>query len=317
VGWVEDAGSVSLAARSENVAESGRSAPDAWRGRVCCCMGAGKQGRGGVMGPQSAPRLRGEGVVVRYGRRSVLEGVSLEVKAGELVVVLGPNGAGKSSLVKALSGTLPLAAGRVLLEGDDLAGLARRDVARRVTVVPQHTEVAMGFRVRDVVAMGRAPFQGALLLPSADDRAALDHALDCCSLGDLADRRVDELSGGEQRRVAIARALCQGSPTLLLDEPGAHLDLRHAHALHELLRAEISARSLACVLIAHDLNVAAQYADRVLLLAGGRVVADGSVPDVMTYAKLKDIFGVDLYVGVNEIDGSRYFLPMRGRGGGA
>jgi iron complex transport system ATP-binding protein len=124
---------------------------------------------------------------------------------------------------------------------------------------------------------------------------------------------VAELSGGEQKRVAIARALAQEAQVLILDEPGAHLDIRHSIEVHEVVRREVAERRLACVAVLHDLNAAAQYADRVALLNAGRLVAHGTVEEVMTYRRLKDVFEAELYVGVNELDGSRYFLPVRGR----
>jgi iron complex transport system ATP-binding protein len=256
--------------------------------------------------------LVARGVTVDYPDRGrVLEGVDLEVRPGELVAVLGPNGAGKSTLLRALAGTAVLAAGEVLLEGRALRSLARADIARDVAVVPQLVDVALGFRVDEVVAMGRAPHQGSLLVPSSDDRRRVTEALARCDLEGLAHRPVDRLSGGEQRRVAIARALCQGGRVLLLDEPTAYLDIRHARDLYELLRREVDERGLACLTILHDLNAAAQYADRVVLLADGRVVASGPVEEVMTYVRLKEVFDAELYVGVNEVEGTRYFVPMR------
>lgn len=248
-----------------------------------------------------------------YGAVNALSGVSLTVRSGELCAVLGPNGAGKSTLVKLLSGALRLQRGRALLFGKELATLDRREVARLVAVVPQHVEVAFGFTTREIVMMGRAPHQGAWMRASSADRIAVDRAIDACALGPLAARPVAELSGGEQKRVAIARALAQEAPVLLLDEAGAHLDVRHTIAVHELVRREIARRSIACVAVLHDLNVAARYADRVALLKEGRVVAEGTIEEVMTYRRLKDVFEADLYVGVNEIDDARYFVPMRPR----
>ena len=251
-----------------------------------------------------------------YGGEDVLREVSLRVEGGQLCVILGPNGAGKSTLVRLLSGALPPRVGRVVLGGDDIAGLDRRAIARRVAVVPQSVEVALGFSVREVVAMGRAPHQGAWMSASAADDAAVDRAVEACELGALAGRPVAALSGGEQKRVAIARALAQEAPILLLDEAAAHLDVRHSIAVHELLRRELSRRDLACIAVLHDLNAAARYADRVALLKDGRLVAEGTVPEVMTYRRLRDVFETDLYVGVNELDDTRYFLPFRPRARG-
>jgi iron complex transport system ATP-binding protein len=256
--------------------------------------------------------IRVRGVSAGYERGSdALQDVDLDVAAGELCAVLGPNGAGKSTLVRVIAGTLRPRTGAVSVFGEPLADLDRAGLARRIAVVHQSADAALGFTVREVVAMGRAPHQGGWMRASADDDAKVEHALEACELDSLADRPVSALSGGEQKRVAIARALAQEGKVLLLDEAGAHLDVRHAIAVHELVRREVAARGLACVAVLHDLNAAAQYADRVVLLKAGRVVAAGTVPEVMTYRRLKDVFETELYVGVNELDDTRYFLPVR------
>jgi iron complex transport system ATP-binding protein len=250
-------------------------------------------------------------VFAGYGETDALAGVSLRVEPGELCAVLGPNGAGKSTLVKLLSGILRPRRGSVSIVGNDLASLDRRALARLVAVVPQHVEVALGFSVRDVVMMGRAPHQGAWMNVAAADSDAVARALEACDLVELGDRPVAALSGGEQKRVAIARALAQEGRVLVLDEAGAHLDIRHNIAVHEVVRRELSRRGLACIAVLHDLNAAAQYADHIALLKGGQMVAQGTVEEVMTYRRLKEVFEAELYVGVNELDGARYFLPVR------
>jgi iron complex transport system ATP-binding protein len=245
--------------------------------------------------------------------RPLLDGVEFAVENGQICAVLGPNGAGKSTLLRVLSGLLAPTRGRVEIDGVDLATLDRRSIARRIAVVHQHVEVAMGFTVREVVAMGRAPHQAGWMRPTARDDEVVARALATCELDALATRPVAELSGGEQKRVAIARALAQEAQILLLDEPGAHLDVRHLVAVHELIRSEVAARKLACVAVLHDMNLAAEYADRVALLKDGRLLAHGTVPQVMTYRRLKEVFETELWVGVNELDGARYFLPVRPR----
>jgi iron complex transport system ATP-binding protein len=243
--------------------------------------------------------------------KPTLRGVSLQVEAGTLCAVLGPNGAGKSTLVRVLSGLLPVQRGEVRILGDNLASLDRVAAARRVAVVAQSASVALGFTVEEVVMMGRAPHQSAWMEPSAADGAAVERALQACELDELRHRPVEALSGGEQKRVAIARALAQEARVLILDEAGAHLDVRHLVAMHELVRREVAERKLACIAVMHDLNLAAQYADKVVLFRAGRLVAEGTVPEVMTYRRLKEAFEAELYVGVNELDGTRYFLPVR------
>jgi iron complex transport system ATP-binding protein len=245
--------------------------------------------------------------------KSQLEHVDLTVGAGELVCVLGPNGAGKTTLVRVASGLLGVTAGEVRLLGADVASLARTAVARSLAVVEQQQELTMGFTVHDVVSMGRAPHQGAWMRPSAQDEAIIGEALVRCDLVALARRPAHALSGGEQKRVAIARALVQEPKVLLLDEPGAFLDVRHQLELYELLASEVKGRELACLVVMHDLNVAAQFADRIVLMKNGRVVAAGAVDEVMTWKTLKETFDADLYCGVNDLTGARFFLPMRAK----
>lgn len=246
--------------------------------------------------------------------RFQLSDVDATLRAGELCAVLGPNGAGKSTLGRVVAGVLSPFRGRVLLFGEDVRRLDRGAVARHIAVVPQHSEVALGFTVREVIAMGRAPRQGAWLRSSAADDRAVERALSVSELEHLAERPVAELSGGEQKRVHIARALAQAAPILLLDEAAAHLDVRHGIATYELVRAEVTARNIACLAVMHDLNAAAQYADRVILLEEGRVVADGSVDEVMTAARLERAFAARIHAGVVEDGGAaagrRYFLPI-------
>ena len=236
---------------------------------------------------------------------------ALRLDRAAVTAVLGPNGAGKSTLVKLLTGLLHPAKGSVLLYGKDMSTLGRREIARRIAVVPQSVQIAFDFRVRDVVMMGRAPRQGAMMIPSEQDWKVVRRVLERTDLVGLADRNVQELSGGEQMRVAIARALAQAPDILVLDEATAHLDVTHSVALHALVRREVQERGLVCVAVLHDLNEAAQNADHVILLQDGRIVAQGNVDAVMTYRMLRHVFGVDLYVGVNELDGTRYFVPMR------
>lgn len=247
------------------------------------------------------------------GSAGELRGVDLHVAGGEIVCVLGPNGAGKTTLVRVASGLLAPWQGEVRLLGEPLAGRTRADVARVLAVVEQMQDIAGNFSVREVVAMGRAPHQGTWMRSSTEDERIVEEAIVRCDLRDLASRPARALSGGEQKRVAVARALAQEPRVLLLDEPGAFLDVRHQLDLYELLAAEVKARSMACLVVMHDLNIAAQFADRVVLMKSGRVVASGGVGEVMTWKTLKETFDADLYCGVNDLTGARFFLPMRAR----
>jgi len=258
----------------------------------------------------SPPALEAEAVTAGYPDRPVLADVSLRVAAGELLAVLGPNGAGKSTLVRVLTGTLDLGSGHVRVRGRPIDELGRGEIARELAVVPQESDVAFGFSVRQVVMMGRAPHQSGLLLASAEDEEAVDEALERCELQALANRPVTELSGGERRRVTIARAFAQRTPILVLDEPAAHLDVRHAAIVGELARQAVDDREVACVAIMHDLGAAARWADRVALMKDGRIRAQGPPAEVLTAELLEETFGLPIRVGTDAESGERYFLPF-------
>jgi len=265
---------------------------------------------------ENGPVVEVRDATARYehaGTRYSLLDASVDARPGEILTVLGPNGAGKSTLMRVMAGSLVPEKGSVQLFGAPMTELARREVARKVAVVPQLGEVAFGFSVREVVLMGRAPHQGAWMTPAPSDLEVVKDAIERCDLVGLEDRSVAELSGGEQKRVAIARAIAQQPRLMLLDEPGAFLDVRHQIALCDLLAELAAASNVAIVCVMHDLNVAAQYASRVVLMKGGRVLGVGTVEEVMTYRKLHEAFDADLYCGVNDLTGDRFFLPMRGK----
>jgi iron complex transport system ATP-binding protein len=242
-----------------------------------------------------------------------LRQASLELREGEIVSVLGPNGAGKSTFLRVAAGALEPFEGEALLLGRPMRALDRRWIARHVAVVGQAEKVAFGFTVREVVAMGRAPHQGGWMRASERDRGVVERAIERCDLAPVADRPAQELSGGEQKRVAIARALAQEPRVLLLDEPSAFLDVRHQVELYELLSSEAARSLLACIVVVHDFNVAAQYASRVALMKAGAIIALGSAADVMTEDRLREVFDVDLQVGALDGSGDRFFLPLRKR----
>jgi iron complex transport system ATP-binding protein len=255
--------------------------------------------------------LRAVGATAGYGATDVLRGVDLNVRRGVLTAVLGPNGAGKSTLVKVLAGALALRDGKIELDGAPLASLERSEIARKIAVSHQHTDVALGFRVRDVVAMGRAPHQGRWMRERAADREAIDEALSGCDLTDLADRPVESLSGGERRRVALARAFAQRAEVIILDEPTAHLDVRHAlDALH-LVRREVDERNVAGVVVLHDLNLAASHADAIVLLRAGKVAAVGTPSDVIRKDVLEAVFEAPLVVGEHPDLPGAFVVPGR------
>jgi iron complex transport system ATP-binding protein len=254
--------------------------------------------------------LEARSLTVSYGAREVLRDVDLDVKAGEIVAIVGANGAGKTTLLRALAGTLPTSGGEVLLEGRSIATFSRNEIAKRIAVVPQDLPAASGFTVRDVIAMGRSPHQGAWMRPSPRDRELVDEALLRTRLVELAGRPFDALSGGERKRATIAQALAQTPRVLLLDEPSAFLDLRHALDVFDLAREE-AARGVAIVAIVHDLSLASRYSDRVALVAGGRLAAFGSPGDVLDETNLLRAFGVRIRRMHDPETGADAFAPVR------
>lgn len=228
------------------------------------------------------------------GRRPVLDGVDLRVSRGELLAVLGSNGSGKTTLLRVLAGTLRPTSGAVHLFGRPIERWSRVEIARRVAVLPQSLELPAGFRVADVVAMGRIPHARGAFGAGPDDERAVEMALRDAGASELVRRPVTELSGGERQRVLIAMALAQEPAILLLDEPTLHLDLAHQLELVRALQRLRHARHVAVVAVLHDLNLAADYADRCVLLDGGRLVPAGSATQAIDPQLARRAFGVPI-----------------------
>lgn len=253
--------------------------------------------------PARGPAIAVEAVSFGYPGRTVLTDVDLRVEAGELVALIGLNGCGKSTLLRLAAGLLRPSAGRVVLEGDDLARLSRRATARRVALLHQSSSAVPGMTVRQLVKQGRYAARGPLgmLRDGNDDVCA--RALADVGVADWSDRMVDSLSGGERQRVRLAMSLAQDTGVLLLDEPTTYLDLRHQLEVLQTvvrLRAE---RSLTVVMVLHDLGHAARFADRVVALRGGRVAADGPPGRIVTPELLAGVLGVAGRVGRDPVGG--------------
>jgi iron complex transport system ATP-binding protein len=245
-----------------------------------------------------------------YGGRSVLDGLDLRIARGELLAILGVNGSGKTTVVRLLAGTLRPSTGSVTVLGRPVAAFDRRELARRVAVLPQSLELPSGFRVAEVVEMGRTPHARSRFGATADDEAAVERALIDAGALDLAERPVEELSGGERQRVMVAMALAQEPELLLLDEPTVHLDLGHQVALLDTIERQRRNRGLTVLAVLHDLALAARYASRVALLDGGRIVAAGPPNEVLRPPILSATFGVGLDEALTA-DGSRHLVLRR------
>ncbi|HEV2295103.1 MAG TPA: ABC transporter ATP-binding protein [Tepidisphaeraceae bacterium] len=237
------------------------------------------------------PLLNATGVCFAYAERPVLRDVRLALAAGEVVALIGPNGSGKSTLIRALLGHLP-ASGEVTWDGRPMPAWRRRDLARFVAYLPQAPAFDAQQRVADVLRMGRAPYWGAFGIESPQDIEVVRRVIDELHLGEWTTRRMDEISGGQRQLVYVARALIQEPRALLLDEPNTYLDLRHQVELGQLMRRLARERSLGLLVASHDLNLAAAFADRLMLLHEGTVAADGSPEVVLDPELLTRVYGV-------------------------
>ena len=237
--------------------------------------------------------LRLDRAGTRVQERWLVRGVSIDVAPGRLTAVVGPNGSGKSTVLRLLAGLRRPLEGRVTLDGEAIDALPRRAFARRVTFVPQNPRIDVPFTVRDIVNMGRHPHLGRFDAPGPRDREAVDAAMARVDVAQLAQRRVNELSGGEFQRVIIARSLATEAEVLILDEPTASLDPDHALAMHELLR-DLSAEGKAVALALHDLNAALRWADDAALLEEGHLRARGPTGEVLASELLGPVFDVEI-----------------------
>jgi len=240
----------------------------------------------------------------------VLDGIDLSVVAGEMVALLGPNGSGKTTLIKLVSGVLKPGQGKVRLDGASLSRLSRRSIARTIAVVPQQFHIAFAFTVAEVVMLGRIPFLKAFAEEREIDKQTVADALELVGISELRGRRFDELSGGERQKVILAMALAQQPELMLLDEPTTHLDIAHQVEILELVRSLNRERGLTVIAAMHDLNLASLYFDRLVLLKEGRVCADGAPQQVLTEARIREVFSAVVGVEPHPITGVPHIVVM-------
>lgn len=254
--------------------------------------------------------LVADGVTLGYGDRVIVDGLELHVPAGRITTIVGANACGKSTLLKSMARLLTPAAGSVLLDGKSIHRLPTRQVARILGLLPQSPIAPDGIAVSDLVSRGRHPHQGALARWTRADDEAVSRALDATGTAHLADRAVDELSGGQRQRVWIAMALAQETDVLLLDEPTTFLDISHQIDVLDLLTDLNRERGTTVVMVLHDLNLAARYADHLVAMAGGRIVAAGRSEDVLTEQTVRDVFGLDSRIIADPLTGRPMIVPM-------
>ena len=252
------------------------------------------------MNRSPSPALTARSISARYGSKVVFEGISLELHAGELVALIGPNGSGKTTLLHTLCRIHPDSRGEIFLGSKSIESLSRRETARRVSLVPQFTEVGFEITVADAVGLGRYPWLGPLTPIGERDRERIEQAIDALDLGALRRRPLDSLSGGERQRVHLARALAQDTDLLLLDEPVASLDLKYQQETYERLRELADHRGKAILVADHHLNLVAAVCDRVVVLREGKIWADGGPAEIITREMIHAVFDARMNVQVNK-----------------
>ncbi len=263
-----------------------------------------------TLGPPGSNRLVARDVSLGYGDRTVVTDLSTEVPDGQTTVIVGANACGKSTLLRGMARLLRPTSGVVLLDGHEVASMPSRQVARTLGLLPQNPVTPEGVTVVDLVGRGRHPHQSAFRRWSAEDEQAVAEALELTDTLDLADRLVDELSGGQRQRVWIAMALAQQTDLLLLDEPTTYLDIAHQVEVLDLLSDLNEARGTTLVMVLHDLNLAARYADHLIAMREGRIVAAGPPPEVITEDCVRGVFGMQCRVIEDPVTGTPMVIPL-------
>ncbi|MEP7149072.1 MAG: ABC transporter ATP-binding protein [Acidobacteriota bacterium] len=242
-------------------------------------------------------------ISVWFDQRKVVDGVSLELASGEILALLGPNGAGKTTVLRALNGTVPLKSGEITLNGTRLGGLSRREIARNIAVVAQENETKFPITVIEFVLAGRFTRGAAFGWETPADIEAANNALEMCDLTGYSKRVMNELSGGERQRAVLARAMAAETRILLLDEPTANLDLAHQALMFRLVRERCRDALSSAIVITHDLNLASEFAERVILLKAGQVFAQGTTDQVLTRENLQEVYDVQVLLDENPASG--------------
>lgn len=237
--------------------------------------------------------MRADGIRYLYDKHIVLDGVSFDIREGEILGILGPNGCGKTTLLRNLNKNLTPYGGCVFLDGENLQDISKRDVAKSVAVVPQTNEIRFSFTVREIVSMGRAPYQSMMGGETREDREIVDKALEQTGLADFAERHINTMSGGERQRAMIARAIAQSPKILLMDEPTLHLDINMQFDALNLVHRLSRENGLTVVIVSHDLGMVARYCDRIIMIHDHRIHSMGTPEEVLSPENMKTVFNVD------------------------
>jgi iron complex transport system ATP-binding protein len=245
-----------------------------------------------------------------YGDFPALKNLTFSVTKGDFFIIIGPNGSGKTTLMKIIAGILKIQKGRLEILDCPIENYARKTLAQTIAFVPQLTQLDFPFSVKEVVLMGRSPYLGMLGLEQEKDLIIAKQALTFTDVGHLAHRKLDQLSGGEQQRVFIAKAICQEPEIILLDEPTSSLDLAHQIRLMDLMEKLKNEKGITVVMVSHDVNLAAMYGDRLLLLNKGEIVELGNPNEVLTFQTLEQVYGCTLLVDENPLGKSPRVTPV-------
>jgi len=240
-----------------------------------------------------------------YSKYLVLDDVDLQVKEGEILGILGPNGCGKTTLLRNLNKNLSPDGGCILLDGEDMADMSKKEIAQSIAVVPQTNEISFSFTAREIIAMGRMPFKKLMDPDTREDQEIIDQAIAATGLERLQDRRINTMSGGERQRVMIARALVQSPRILLMDEPTLHLDINTQFEALDLVSKLAREKGLTVVIVSHDLPMVARYCDRVAMIHDHKVMCVGTLDEVLTPENMRKVFNVDAELGVDSKTGEK------------
>jgi len=245
-----------------------------------------------------------------YGDSLVLKGVSFNVEKGEFLSIIGPNGSGKSTLLKTLNHLYIAKSGSIFIEGKDIDSLKKKDMAMKVALVPQDTSMDYDFTVEEVVLMGRHPYKGRFQKEDEEDYKIVYEAMEVTNTLTLKDRLITEISGGERQRVFIAKALAQNPSIILLDEPTSHLDINHQMDILNLLKNLNEVKGTTIVLVIHDINLAARYSHKIILLNKGKIIGDGGPSDVITMENIEQSYNLKVAIDKNKYTNTAYLTPI-------